>query len=238
MSTKNSLIAFLFLAFPVWSQQQVADTGLQTPHKLILTPTLARVSGPGAMALRDRTPYLIPGLGNLERPRLTPGTYIHNPQGTSSPIFVTVAADKEVPFKGSLEGPETIQLIPPHFLSSILKGTGNATQLGSFTVIKLDFVNLLTSNDLGSLAFTAANGDILTADFTGSASPTGTPGVLSVVETAFISGGTGRFAGATGSFIITRSFDLATNLTAGTFEGTISSPGAKHASPSAAVFQN
>ena len=183
---------------------------MQTSHKLILTPTLAQVSDPA----------------------------IHSPQGASSPIFVAVAADKGVPFKGSLEGHETIVPISPQFLSSVLKGTGNATHLGSFTVIKMDFVNLVTSIDLGSLAFTAANGDILTADFTGQASPTVTPGVLSVVETAFISGGTGRFAGATGSFIITRSFDLATNLTAGSFEGTISSPGAKHASPSATVFQN
>src|SRR5437762_11173049 len=96
MITKNSLIAFLFLAFPVWSQQQVAATGLQTPHKLILTPTLAQVGGPGLMALRDHTAYL------------TPGTYIHNPLGAASPIFVAVAADTGAPFKGTLEGKDFI----------------------------------------------------------------------------------------------------------------------------------
>ena len=237
MITKNSLIAFLFLASPVWSQQQVAATGLQTPHKLILTPTLARVSGPGAMALRDRTPYLTRGPGDLERPGQTPGTYIHNPQGASSPIFVAVAADNEVPFIGRLEGIETITPIDPQFLSVLMKGTGDATQLGRFTLVHMETANLLTLTGLGSFAFTAANGDILTADFTSQASPT-TPGVLSIVETAFISGGTGRFAGATGHFTVTRSFDFATNLTAGSFEGTISSPGAKQASLSAAVFQN
>jgi hypothetical protein len=173
----------------------------------------------------------------LERPG-QPGTYIHNPQG-ASPIFVTVAADKGVPFIGRLEGIETITPIDPQFLSELLmKGTGDATQLGRFTLVRPEIVNLLTSTSIGSIAFTAANGDILTADSTGKASPTATPGVVSIVETAFISGGTGRFAGATGSFIITRSFDLATNLTAGSFDGTISSPGAKHASLSAAVFQN
>jgi hypothetical protein len=196
MSTKNSLIAFLFLASPVWPQQQVAATGLQTPDKLIVTPTVGRVSSPA------------------------------------------VAADNEVPFRGRLEGIDFITPIDPQFLSSLMKGTGDGTQLGRFTVVRTATVNLLTSTDIGSIAFTAANGDILIADYTGKASPTATPGVLSVVETAFISGGTGRFAGATGSFIITRSFDLATNLTAGSFEGTISSPGAKHASPSATVFQN
>ena len=230
MSTKNSLIAFLFLASPVWSQQQVAATGLQTPHKLILTPTLARVSGPGATALRDRTLCLTLGPGDSERSGQIAGTYIHNPQSASSPIFVTMAADKGVPFIGRLEGFETITPIDPQFLSALMKGTGDATQLGRFTVVHLETVNLLTSTGLASFAFTAANGDILTADSTGKASPTATPGVVSIVETAFISGGTGRFAGATGSFIVTGSIDFATNLTARSFEGTISSPGAKHAS--------
>ena len=213
MSTKNSLVAFLFLASPIWSQQQVAATGLQTPHKLILTPTLARVSGPGATALRDHTAYL------------TPGTYFHNPQDTSSPMFVAVAADNGVPFKGTLEGKDFITPLDPPFLSSIMPGMGDATQLGRFMVVRTATVNLLTSTDIGSIAFTAANGDILTADYTGQASPTATPGVLSTVETAFISGGTGRFAGANGSFIVTG----ATNSNASSFEGTISSRGAEHA---------
>src|SRR5260370_6532620 len=138
MSTKTSLIAFLFLASPVWSQQQVAATGLQTPHKLVLTPTLGRVSGPGAMALRDCTPYLTP----------TAGTYIHNPQGASSPVFVAVAADKGTPFKGSLEGVTTITPIDPQFLAALVKGTGNATHLGRFTVIIPEAVNLLTSTGI------------------------------------------------------------------------------------------
>src|SRR5882672_10331155 len=152
MTTKNSLVAFLFLASPIWSQQQVAATGLQMPHKLILTPTLARVSGPGAMALHDRTPYL------------TPGTYIHNPQGASSPIFVAVAADNAVPFKGTLEGNEKITPLDPPFLSVLMTGTGDATQLGRFTLVHMETANLLTLTGLGSFAFTAANGDILTAD--------------------------------------------------------------------------
>jgi hypothetical protein len=189
-------------------------------------------------SLVGRTPYPTPGPGDLERPGQTAGTYIHNPQGASSPMFVTVAADKGVPFKGSLEGIVTPTPIDPQFLSELTKGTGDATQLGRFTFVRPETVNLLTFTSIGSFAFTAANGDILTADFTGQGSPTATPGVLSIVETAFISGGTGRFAGATGSFIVTSSFDLATNLTAGSFAGTISSPGANHASLSAAVFQN
>lgn len=52
------------------------------------------------------------------------------------------------------------------------------------------------------------------------------PGVLSIRETATITGGTGRFAGATGSFTAERVFNIATSITTGSFEGAISSPGA------------
>ena len=73
--------------------------------------------------------------------------------------------------------------------------------------------------------FTAANGDTLVATFTGQATVV-SPGVLSVLDTATISGGTGRFAGAIGSFTTERVFVMATGSITGSFEGTISSPGA------------
>ena len=52
------------------------------------------------------------------------------------------------------------------------------------------------------------------------------PGVLYIVETAIITGGTGRFAGATGSFTVERLFDTVAGTITGSFEGTISSRGA------------
>jgi hypothetical protein len=76
----------------------------------------------------------------------------------------------------------------------------------------------------GSYIFTAANGDTLTADFSGLATLVA-PGVLTTHETAVITGGTGRFAGATGSFSADRTFYVATGVTVGSFEGTVSSPG-------------
>lgn len=139
---------------------------------------------------------------------------------------VAVAAGEVVPFKGRLEGVVTVTPLDPQFIFVRITGTGNATQLGRFTVDIPHLVDVQASTGIGSYAFTAANGDTLTADFTGRATPTVTPGVFSIVETAAITGGTGRFAGATGSFIVTRSFDFATLLTTGSFEGTISSPGA------------
>jgi hypothetical protein len=133
--------------------------------------------------------------------------------------------DQDVPFKGRLEGAATITPGTPPFLSVSLEGTGNATHLGRFTVEIPHVVNTTNRTSTGTYEFTAANGDTLTASFTGQAILT-SPGVLSVVETATITGGTGRFADATGSFTVERVFNQLTSLTTGSFEGTISSFGA------------
>jgi len=132
--------------------------------------------------------------------------------------------NQEVPFKGRLEGTATITPGSP-FLSVSIEGTGNATHLGRFTVEIPHLVNPMNRTSIGTYEFTAANGDTLTAGFTGQATLTA-PGVLSVVETATITGGTGRFADATGSFTVERLFNQVTGLTTGSFEGTIPSPGA------------
>ena len=136
-----------------------------------------------------------------------------------------LANDQEVPFKGRLEGTATITPGTPPFLSVSIEGTGNATHLGRFTVEIPHVVNTTNRTSTGTYEFTAANGDTLTAGFTGQATLTA-PGVLSIVETATITGGTGRFADATGSFTVERLFNQVTGLTTGSFEGTISSPGA------------
>jgi len=133
--------------------------------------------------------------------------------------------DQEVPFKGRLEGAAVITPGTPPFLSVALEGSGNATHLGHFTVEIPHVVNTTNRTSTGTYEFTAANGDTLTASFTGQATLMA-PGILSVVETARITGGTGRFADATGSFTVERVFNQATALTTGSFEGTVSSPGA------------
>jgi hypothetical protein len=73
---------------------------------------------------------------------------------------------------------------------------------------------------------TAANGDTITAEGSGGQATLVAPGVLSIVDPATITGGTGRFADATGSFVIRRTFFVAAGVTTGSLEGTISSPGA------------
>jgi hypothetical protein len=131
----------------------------------------------------------------------------------------------EVPFKGRLEGTVTMTPLAPPFVSVLVEATGNATQLGQFTLEIPHVVNRADRTAVGTYEFTAANGDTLSADFTGKATPTATPGILYIEETATITGGTGRFAGATGSFTVERLFNTVTGTTTGSFNGTISAPG-------------
>jgi hypothetical protein len=139
-----------------------------------------------------------------------------------------VAAGKKVPFTGSLEGVVTSRTpLTPPLVSLLTGGTGNATHLGRFTVEIAHLVNTVARTVTGSYEFTAANGDTLIADVTGQYGPTAeNPRVLLSVETATITGGTGRFAGATGSFTVERLLNLDTLLTTVSFAGAISSPGA------------
>jgi hypothetical protein len=139
-------------------------------------------------------------------------------------LAAPVAANDQVPLRGSLGGTVTVTPLDPPIASVVIEGTGNATQLGRFTVEIPHLVNQATRIAVGTYVFTAANGDTLTADFSGQATLV-SPGVLSVAETGVITGGTGRFEGATGSFTAERMFFVATGTTTGWFEGTVSSPG-------------
>ena len=138
-----------------------------------------------------------------------------------------LAAAEQVPFKGSLEGTVTVTPVPgspPTIVDVLVDGTGTATQLGQFTFTIPHRVDRAARTASGAYHITAANGDTLSADFTGQSMPTATLGVISIVETATITGGTGRFAGATGSFNCERSYDTFTGTTTGSFKGTISPP--------------
>ena len=131
------------------------------------------------------------------------------------------SAGHDVPFKGRLDGAYILSFPSPSTLLVTGSGTGNATHFGQFTFEYDEVVDLATGSGTGTYEFTAANGDTLSASWTGFGLPTPDPNVLLVVENAIITGGTGRFADASGSFTVERLFNFTTNAGDGSFEGTI-----------------
>ncbi|HZM20973.1 MAG TPA: hypothetical protein VFC02_04465 [Anaerolineales bacterium] len=141
-----------------------------------------------------------------------------------SATLVAASARKQLPFKGSIEALETHQPNLPIILVAAT-GSGEATQLGRFAVSYEVEVNVQTGVGSGlSAHFVAANGDSLFAEGSGQATPTETPGVMKIVEAYTITGGTGRFAGASGTFTVERMVNQATRETSGTMNGTIILP--------------
>jgi hypothetical protein len=131
-----------------------------------------------------------------------------------------------VPFKGRFDGTQTLMPLQPPFGAVNGVATGQATHLGLFTVAFPHTVNFATRQGVGTYTFTAANGDTLTASFTGQAQ--GGPPVVAIVEQATVTGGTGRFADATGSFTVNRRFDQSSGTTEGSFDGAISIGAGSH----------
>ena len=142
-------------------------------------------------------------------------------------MFVTAAlagpgaTEKQVPFRGSVQALETYVIdFPTRYVDT--SGSGNATHLGWFAVTWEHSVNLPTREGIGSAQFIAANGDAVFSVSASQGFPTETPNIVRVVERHTITGGTGRFAGASGSFTLERLVSPVTGLTSGWFYGTIS----------------
>jgi len=144
---------------------------------------------------------------------------------------VPTSAQNRAPFKGSIQGQETDTPQggpPPTTLSVDGSAKGIATHVGQFSFAYQLTVNLANGTATGSARLIAANGDSVDTTIAGSIELTATPGVASITEVNTITGGTGRFAGAEGSFTVERLVNLATGFTSGSFHGTITSPGAAH----------
>lgn len=133
-----------------------------------------------------------------------------------------------VPFSGTLQAHETMVFQEPGSFVTDGSGEGIATQLGRFTLTWEYTVKVPEGTGAGAARYIAANGDQIFMTAVGQSELTATPGVFRIRETMTITGGTGRFVGAKGSFSVERLVDLSTGLTSGSFYGTISSPGAAH----------
>ena len=132
----------------------------------------------------------------------------------------------QLPFVGTFKGESRGVLncpptCPPTIVRVTGTDTGEATHLGHFSAVYEDEVDLATATGTGTFTLTAANGDKLFTRYAG-----GQTDVSTVTLVATITGGTGRFARASGTFTIIRTgvVDIATNTGTeyGSFEGQIS----------------
>jgi hypothetical protein len=138
-----------------------------------------------------------------------------------------------VPFNGNWEANEVTTFFdgdPPIGFFSNGQGTATTTELGQLALYNTELVDLATLEGAGRARFIAANGESIFAYGTGVAVATPEPNVFHITETWIVTGGTGQYADARGSFGVDRTIDLSTGDTSGTFNGVIIVRG-NHSSP-------
>ena len=116
-------------------------------------------------------------------------------------LAIPAAAQKQVPFKGVFKGNDNVNdtANPPTITTS---GGGTGTHLGEFSFTQGTTLNFSPPpSGTGSGHWIAANLDSIDTTFAAYADfSTQSLGYITVTETHTISGGTGRFSGALGSF--------------------------------------
>jgi hypothetical protein len=145
-------------------------------------------------------------------------------------VLVTLAtAQAAVPFKGSSENQAiSAEIVDETHVFVTTVGAGHATHLGQFTFVSPHLSGLFDFSIDGIQIITAANGDELHASLLGNLhleiDETGHAFLVGDVP-ATITGGTGRFANATGAFTFSLVFDTETLHSFAQISGTINYAG-------------
>jgi len=139
----------------------------------------------------------------------------------------TAVAGEQVPFRGRDAG--YFVITPTSDPTVVLTEdftNGHGTHLGNYQLVAREDINLATlAVTNGSFTITAANGDTIFGTYSGQAEAADRPGVIRYLATGPVTGGTGRFEGATGTLTFDGVADLATLVLSETVTGTISFPG-------------
>ncbi len=144
---------------------------------------------------------------------------------SSSSFAAKPSEPPAVPFKGNAEE-QAISAVPvdADHVFVVTVGEGHATDLGHFTFVSPHLSGLIDFSIAGTQTFTAANGDELDADIVGKLHPIvdadGHVFLTGHID-ATITGGTGRFANASGSFTFSILFDTETFHSIAEIDGTI-----------------
>lgn len=113
-----------------------------------------------------------------------------------------ISGANSVPFKGSWSG-ETVFADDRNFpvVEIVAEGTGQLTHLGRYFMASPHTTDVSNGLTVGDQNFVAANGDTLTAFCIGSPVFDPSTGTVSGGLQCDITGGTGRFEGAEGSYV-------------------------------------
>lgn len=139
-------------------------------------------------------------------------------------------AATDAPFKAVMQTKEVLALNPAAcpltpFLQGTTTGSGNAMHMGKITGVATDCVTPTDSSFTftgGLLVLTAANGDTLTAEYSGSLIPTAAYPIYTISGSYRLTGGTGRFVSATGSGTLQGYSNIVSGAGSYTASGTIS----------------
>ena len=119
---------------------------------------------------------------------------------------VSIPLERLVPWKESYEAAGTIAPHPSctnSQLLTVLEGGGTATHVGKYTIVNSHCLDPATGAFTGgTFTKTAANGDQLFGTYVGNSTviqPPAPVGIFGVTGTLTYTGGTGRFAGITGT---------------------------------------
>lgn len=153
---------------------------------------------------------------------------------TSTPAFADDNTNNTQPFTGTVSGTIPEDLGPPVpgsggcVFNFFVPNSGNADLLGNFTGTANLIPNLCDGSYTGTFQWTAAQGDTISGSFLGQLIPTATQGVFFNLETAIITGGTGRFRHATGMFNLYAQVDFVARTFVLPWRGTISGVDSHH----------
>jgi hypothetical protein len=140
---------------------------------------------------------------------------------------------KLVPFRATAAGTYQVQPPPPNVVITAT-GVGRATHLGRFDFLIRNTVTpvatpapgcIISSTETFTATLTAANGDTISLVGTGTSCQN--PPTVGIVDVATVTGGTGRFEGATGSVTVTTTANQTARTEVIRFDGAIAARAAK-----------
>jgi hypothetical protein len=146
--------------------------------------------------------------------------------GITMPTII-LASPTSVPLKMSAVTQEQAAYTPtcPSKFGGTTTGTGKSSHLGKISLTATDCITPMENHYTfkGKLTLTAANGDKIIGDYSGSFLPLDTPPMYSLSDAKFeITGGTGRFSKAKGSTDLKGSQNIQTGKGKIEVDGTIS----------------